>query len=325
MHQPIKNWQQELADGFRNIEQLYQYLAIPIDSSMPAYQFPLRVPRGFVDRMEKGNRHDPLLKQVLPVNEENLGLPGYSNDPVGDIHAMAVPGVIHKYHGRVLLITTGSCAINCRYCFRRNFPYTEQTLSSTKLDLALQYIKKHNDITEVILSGGDPLLLNDHKLFNLLHQLDQIKHVKRIRIHSRIPIVLPSRINTVFCEQLSTVKKPIIMVIHTNHQNELNSEVQIACHKMKQQGLTLLNQSVLLKDINDDVEQLCALSEKLFTWGVLPYYLHLLDRAHGTAHFEVEQDLAISLMQQVKKSLPGYLVPKLVRDLAGADNKILIA
>ncbi len=326
MHQTIKNWQQELAEGFSHIEALCRYLNLPIDNSMSTTDpFPLRVPYSFVDRMEKGNMNDPLLKQILPVNKERLHLTGYSNDPVGDIDAITVPGLIHKYQGRVLFISTGSCAINCRYCFRRNFPYADFQLTTKKLKKAIQYIENNKDITEIILSGGDPLLLNDQKLFNLLQQFDQIGHIKRIRIHSRIPVVLPSRISTEFCDNLGSISKPIIIVIHVNHQNELNDEVQIACNKIKHRKITLLNQSVLLKDINDNAEQLCALSEKLFDFGVLPYYLHLLDKAHGTEHFEVKQTAAIRLMDQVKKQLPGYLVPKLVREQAGANNKIVIA
>jgi len=325
LHHPIKNWQQELTEGFSDIAELYRYLNLPIDQSTATYTFPLRVPRSFVNRMEKANINDPLLKQVLPISKETLEATGFSNDPVGDINAITAPGIIHKYQGRVLFITTGSCAINCRYCFRRNFPYSEFQLSTKKIQQALQYVQNNQDISEVILSGGDPLLLNDQKLFSLLQKIEQIEHVKRIRIHSRIPIVLPSRIDTDFCEQLSNINKPIVIVIHSNHQNELNDEVQVACNKMTLRKITLLNQAVLLKNINDSAEQLCALSEKLFTFGVLPYYLHLLDRAHGTKHFEVKQATAIRLMDQVKKQLPGYLVPKLVREQAGADNKIIIA
>ena len=325
MHHPIKNWQQELTEGFSDITELYRHLNLPVIDSTDTYTFPLRVPRGFVNRMEKANINDPLLKQILPVSQEKLEETGFSNDPVGDINAITAPGIIHKYPSRVLFITTGSCAINCRYCFRRNFPYSDFQLSTKKTRQALQYVQNNQDISEVILSGGDPLLLNDQKLFSLLQQIEQIEHITRIRIHSRIPIVLPNRIDDDFCEQLGNIKKPVIMVIHSNHQNELSPEVKLACNNMKLKKITLLNQSVLLKDINDSAEQLCDLSEKLFSFGVLPYYLHLLDRAHGTKHFEVKQETAIRLMNQVKKQLPGYLVPKLAREQAGADNKIIIA
>lgn len=320
-----KDWQQELAAGVSNSAELCRYLDLPADCAMPDYAFALRVPYSFVHRMEPGNSDDPLLKQVLPVAQEAVNVSGYSNDPVGDLAAMVVPGVIHKYPKRVLLITSGACAINCRYCFRRNFPYADSQLSATKLQQALHYIENQPAITEVILSGGDPLLLSDQKLFALLQQLAGIKHLDRIRIHTRIPIVLPNRISPAFCEQLRAISKPIVVVVHANHQNELNTEVQIACQQMRQRQITLLNQSVLLKGINDDALQLCALSEKLFAFGVMPYYLHLLDRAHGTAHFAVSQASSLAIMGQVKKQLPGYLVPKLVQERAGAESKIVIA
>ncbi len=327
MNQTLKTWQQDLTEGFSNAKELCHYLELPPkqNSVLHSAEFPLRVPREFVDRMEKGNIDDPLLKQILPIQDEEVESPGFSNDPVGDINAMTETGVIHKYQGRVLFITTGSCAIHCRYCFRRNFPYSDFQLSTQKLGLAIKYIKGNQDISEVILSGGDPLLLSDRKLFGLINRLDKISHLKRIRIHSRIPVVLPSRITDDFCQLLSTVKKNIIFVIHSNHANELNENVRIACQKIKKCNATLLNQSVLLKGINDTEQELVALSEKLFSFDVLPYYLHLLDKASGTHHFEVDHKTALSLMDQIKKQLPGYLVPKMVREQAGAFNKIVIA
>lgn len=325
MNQNITTWQRELAEGFSNSLDLCNYLDIPPDIFPAITQFPLRVPRNFVDRIEKYNLNDPLLKQIIPLEDENYHSPGFSHDPVGDINAIAETGVIHKYKNRVLLITTAGCAINCRYCFRRNFPYADSVLGTKKISQAIQYIRNHQDISEVILSGGDPLLLQDEKLFNLIYQLQEIVSIKRIRIHSRIPIVLPSRITTEFCNKLNKINIPCVFVVHSNHVNELNDDVKQACKKLKQQNITLLNQSVLLKNINDNPQQLCLLSEKLFVFGIIPYYLHLLDKATGTAHFEVEQSTAIGLMQQIKKQLPGYLVPKLVREQAGAKNKIVIA
>ncbi len=320
-------WQQELAEGFANMTELCDYLelASSSDKLLAETNFPLRVSREFVNRMEKGNIEDPLLKQILPIMDENIVFPGFGDDPVGDVDAMVAPGVIHKYQGRVLFITTGACAIHCRYCFRKNFPYADFQLSSQKIISAIKYIQSNHDISEVILSGGDPFVLSDKKLFSLLDQLDEIAHIKRIRIHTRIPIVLPSRLTTDFCKKLSNINKSLLIVVHSNHQNELNRRVQLACKKIKNEGITLLNQTVLLKGVNDDVQQLCALSEKLFDFGILPYYLHLLDKATGTGHFDVEKNIAIALMDQVKKQLPGYLVPKLVREEAGAVSKIVIA
>ena len=320
----IKTWQQELAGGFSNSKVLCDYLHINPNNRLETSDFPMRVPYDFVDRMQKGCIDDPLLKQVLPVEAEHYLYTGFKADPVGDLEAMPETGVIHKYQGRVLLVMTGACAINCRYCFRRNFPYQTAQLSQQKIAKAIQYIQNNTTISEVILSGGDPLLLSDDKLFNVLQQLAVIEHVKRLRIHSRLPIVLPSRITTDFCQQLSQLSKPVVMVLHVNHVNELSNTVALACQKIRDKQITLLNQSVLLKGINDDVTQLMQLSEKLFTLGVLPYYLHLLDRATGTGHFEVSQAQAVSLMNQLKQQLSGYLVPKLVREQAGAKNKILI-
>ncbi len=327
MNNSITTWQQELSEGYRNVQELCHYLDLSSEQNNYnlAADFPLRVPREFVERMEKGNINDPLLKQILPIKDELADFPGFSNDPVGDLNAITETGVIHKYTGRVLFITTGSCAINCRYCFRKNFPYSDFQLSGQKYIKAIEYIQNHGQISEVILSGGDPLLLSDNKLFSLLYQLEKIQHLKRIRIHSRIPIVLPHRITTEFCTKLSKLNKKCVLIVHSNHSNELNQHVKRACKKLTQAGITLFNQSVLLKGINDNELQLCTLSEKLFTFGIIPYYLHLLDKATGTSHFEVDQKTAIRLMDEIKKQLSGYLVPKLVREEAGAKNKIVIA
>jgi len=321
------DWQQQLAEAFSSIDDLCRYLALD-PASLPLLTdyktFPLRVPRGFVDCMEKGNPDDPLLRQVLPVQDELREQPGYGLDPVGDLAASPQTGIIHKYHGRVLLIVTGGCAVHCRYCFRRNFPYGEQRLSTQKIEQALSYIEQRPEISEVILSGGDPLLLNDAKLTHLLQQLTALPNIKRLRIHSRIPVVLPSRITPALLDVFSALKLPIVLVLHANHAHELSPEVAAACRALQQQGVMLLNQSVLLKQVNDDAEVLIALSEKLFTLGVLPYYLHQLDRARGVGHFEVENTQALTLLATLQQRLPGYLVPKLVHERAGAAHKIVL-
>lgn len=325
-HQNL-SWQQQLSNAFSNITDLCDYLELnpaEIFSANASANFPLRVPHSFVARMEKGNLNDPLLKQVLPIADEMQTFPGFSADPVGDLAAITEVGVIHKYHGRALFIMTGSCAINCRYCFRRNFPYSEFQLSKQKQQQAIAYLKNNPEISEIILSGGDPLLLNDQKFAELIAQLDEIPHLKRIRIHSRLPIVLPARITSEFIEVLQKSSKQMVLVVHCNHANELNEEVKTACDKIRAAGISLLNQAVLLKGVNDSAHQLHALSEKLFSFGILPYYLHLLDKAQGTAHFEVSEVDAIALMQQLRNTLPGYLVPKLAREEAGAAAKTLI-
>ncbi|MDD1620765.1 MAG: EF-P beta-lysylation protein EpmB [Methylococcaceae bacterium] len=325
MDYKITRWQQELAEAFSDVETLCRHLQIDPESLplLPNFKsFPLRVPRGFVDCMEPGNPDDPLLKQVLPLREELRHYPGYKHDPVGDLNAVATPGVIHKYRGRVLLVATGACAVHCRYCFRRNFPYGELQLSIQKLQQAFAYIESRPEISEVILSGGDPLLVNDDKLGHLLARLGGIAHLKRIRVHSRVPVVLPSRITPLLMDKLLETGKPIVLVLHANHPKELSAEVGSICAQLRQHGITLLNQSVLLKGINDDGETLCRLSEQLFAHGVLPYYLHLLDHASGTGHFAVDEARAKQIVQHMHCNLPGYLVPKLVEEQAGAAHKL---
>ncbi|AMK75714.1 MULTISPECIES: EF-P beta-lysylation protein EpmB [Methylomonas] len=327
MNTQTAGWQQALADAFTSVEALCEYLNIPTDSValLPDFKaFPLRVPRGFADCIRRGDVNDPLLRQVLPTQDELKDYPGYSHDPVGDLAAVAEAGIIHKYHGRVLLISTGACAVHCRYCFRRNFPYAELQLSTQKVQQALTYILSHPEISEVILSGGDPLLLNDDKLGQLLEKLGEIEHVKRIRIHSRVPIVLPMRITDRLLSTLSSLSQRIVMVFHANHANELSPAVGAVCSDLRHHGITLLNQSVLLKGINDAGNTLCELSEKLFELGILPYYLHVLDHASGTGHFEVSETAARQLLEHMQCHLPGYLVPKLVKEQAGAAYKIPI-
>lgn len=325
MNYKTSSWQQELAEAFTDVETLCRYLQID-PQTLPLLKdfksFPLRVPRRFVDCMEPGNPDDPLFRQVLPLQNELRDYPGYSHDPVGDLNAVATAGLIHKYRGRVLLIATGACAVHCRYCFRRNFPYGELQLSSQKLLQAMDYIDSQPEISEVILSGGDPLLLNDDKLGHLLTKLAGIGHLKRIRIHSRVPVVLPSRITLPLMDNLLQTGKQIVLVIHANHANELSAEVGAACNQLRQRGVTLLNQSVLLKGINDDGETLCRLSEQLFAFGILPYYLHLLDHASGTGHFATDEEQAKQIVQTMQRNLPGYLVPRLVKEQAGAAYKL---
>ena len=320
-----KNWQQQLAESFNNIENLLHYLHLshhdlPV-SVAAAKGFPLRVPLSFATSMQKGDPNDPLLRQVLPVKDELFAYPGYSDDPVGDLPSATQTGVLHKYHGRVLFINTGSCAINCRYCFRRNFPYSDLQLGKQQENAGIHSIQKNPDITEVILSGGDPLLLSDARLAKLFAQLNAIEHLKRIRIHTRLPIVLPARVTDELIKTLAQSAKQIVIVLHCNHANELNHSVIAACQLLKNNGITLFNQSVLLKGVNDNAAALCDLSEQLFSNGIIPYYLHLLDKATGTGHFEVSETEAINLIKQVQATLPGYLVPKLVKELAGALSK----
>jgi EF-P beta-lysylation protein EpmB len=286
-----------------------------------AAAFPLLVPRGFANRMRPGDPDDPLLKQVLPLGAELTMAPGFVNDPVGDLASRAVPGVLHKYQGRALLITTGACGVHCRYCFRRHFPYAQESTTATHWEMALEYLRQDTSINEVLLSGGDPLSLNDRRLAQLTSGIESIPHIRRLRIHTRQPIVLPERVDSGFCEWLASIRLQKVMVLHANHANEIDTSVRAACRKITECGVTLLNQSVLLAGVNDHTDALADLSESLFAAGVLPYYLHLLDRVQGAAHFEVDTERAVALISALTERLPGYLVPKLVREISGERAK----
>jgi EF-P beta-lysylation protein EpmB len=323
------SWQRELAAAITDPAELLEAVGLDADW-LPAAQaaarlFPLRVPRGFVARMRRADPNDPLLRQVLPLAAECLSAPGFATDPVGDIAAMTAPGVLHKYRGRVLLAVTGACAVHCRYCFRRHFPYAEANASSDRWQAALDYIARDVSIHEVILSGGDPLAMGDRRLADLVRHLAQIAHVERLRIHTRLPIVLPARVTTELTDWLVGTRLKPIVVVHANHANEIDAGVRAALMGLRSTGVTLLNQSVLLKGVNDTVESLTALSETLFAAGVLPYYLHLLDRVQGAAHFEVAESRARQLMVELAARLPGYLMPRLVREVAGAPSKLWVS
>jgi len=320
------DWQQLQAQSVRNPQQLLQRLQLPmnlLDGAISADQaFSLRIPEPYLQRIEPGNPDDPLLLQVLPRNAELQKISGFGCDPVGDSASRHLPGLLHKYHGRVLLITTGACGIHCRYCFRRHYPYSDDRLNEGHWQGVLDYLHSDTQISEVILSGGDPLTLSDHKLQQQIQALEQIPHLQRLRIHSRQPVVLPQRITPALIEMLVQTRLQTTLVLHVNHANELDAEVELAMRRLRQQGITLLNQSVLLRDVNDNVDILCTLSERLFACGILPYYLHQLDRVAGAAHFEVTEQQALTLMKALRSRLPGYLVPRLVSEQAGAAYKL---
>jgi EF-P beta-lysylation protein EpmB len=283
--------------------------------------FALRVPRGFVARMRHTDPADPLLLQVLPQLVELDEVPGFVIDAVGDMDARAAHGVLHKYQGRALLIASGSCAINCRYCFRRHFPYGQEMAAAGQWRRALEHLHQDHSINELILSGGDPLSLATSKLEELSSGLAELPHVTRLRIHTRLPVVLPERIDASLLSWLASLPLQKVVVLHANHANEIDTSVEEACARLRDIGVTLLNQSVLLRGINDDASALAELSERLFSAGVLPYYLHQLDRVKGTAHFEVNDNRALALMDSLRASLPGYLVPRLVREVGGEASK----
>jgi len=318
-------WQQAWRESVRDPRELLAMLglekAAPGASDAAAAQFPLRVPRGFVARMRHGDRHDPLLRQVLPLDEEMRPVPGFDPDAVGDGAARAGRGLIRKYRGRALLIATGSCAVNCRYCFRRHFPYAEETAAAAGWREAVAAIAADPGIDEVILSGGDPLSLSTPKLAELSEALAAVPHLRRLRIHSRLPIVLPERVDDGFSAWLGALPWPATVVVHANHGNEFDPAVDAAMARLRGAGATLLNQAVLLRGVNDDEDALARLWERGFEAGVLPYYLHQLDRVAGAAHFEVPDDRARALHEALRRRLPGYLVPRLVREVAGDASK----
>lgn len=324
-------WKRELAEAISNPVELLR--AVGLDDRADLLRqaeraqalFRLRVPRDFVARMRQGDPDDPLLLQVLPLGEEFATAEGFLSDPVGDLKAQRQPGLLHKYHGRALLITTGVCAINCRYCFRREYPYTEASASQAQWQQSLDYIGSDSSISEIILSGGDPLTLSDKRLGRLLDELEAIPNLRRLRIHSRLPVVLPSRVTEQLVARLASSRFEVVMVIHSNHAQELSDSVAVAIQRLRERQIHCLNQAVLLKNVNDSAAAQIELSEQLFTIGVLPYYLHLLDRVKGAAHFEVEEQLARQMMQQLRSTLPGYLVPRLVREIAGEPGKTPIS
>lgn len=319
-------WQTEMAEAVRDPAELLSLLELDARWLEPARRaattFPLRVPRGFLARMRKGDPSDPLLRQVLPLGEELVAVPGFSHDPVGDMPSIAARGLLHKYQGRVLLIATGACGVHCRYCFRRHFPYADETARSEDWREALDYLRADSSINEVILSGGDPLTLSDERLAALAGALQEIPHIRRLRLHTRQPVVLPSRVDESLLRWLGACRLQKVVVLHMNHAREMDDALREACTRLKTAGVTLLNQSVLLKGVNDSAATLAELSEALFGAGVLPYYLSLLDPVAGAAHFDVPEARAIGLMAELRARLPGYLVPKLVREVAGAPSKM---
>lgn len=321
---PVR-WQQRWREAIRDPRELLRQLGLdPVElgvSDEAAGQFAVRVPQGFAARMRHGDRHDPLLRQVLPITDELKVVPGFSLDAVGDGAAKKATGVIQKYRGRALLVTTGSCAINCRYCFRRHFDYGTENAAREGWRDAVDAIAQDPDIDEVILSGGDPLSLATHKLVELTQALKQIPHLRRLRIHSRLPVVLPERVDDELVQWIGSLPWPVAFVIHANHANEFDASVDAAMARLRAAGATLLNQAVLLRGVNDSIEALQALSERSFAAGVLPYYLYQVDRVEGVAHFEVADDTAKDLHAQLTARLSGYLVPKLVREISGDSSK----
>jgi EF-P beta-lysylation protein EpmB len=323
--QQLARWQTLLGQAITDPRELLRELELPQHLLPAARQaaagFRLQVPHGFVRPMRRGDPEDPLLRQVLPVTGELEHTSGYSLDPLHEQQSMPAPGVLHKYHGRVLLTLTGACAVHCRYCFRRHYPYSDANAGRASAQGAIDYLHRHPEVEEIILSGGDPLSLSDSRLQGLVARLTSIRHLKRLRIHSRLPVVLPERIDRGLLNWVSTPRFRVVLVIHCNHANEIDAQVHNAMDQLRTAGVTLLNQSVLLRGVNDRLDVLLELSERLFEVGVLPYYLHQLDPVQGAAHFAVSQETGRQLIDAMRARLPGYLVPRMVREDPGQPSK----
>ncbi|MDI5934793.1 EF-P beta-lysylation protein EpmB [Halomonas kalidii] len=318
-------WQAQLSRAIRDPRELCRRLGLD-DAWRPGAEaghrlFEVRVPEAYLARIRPGDPHDPLLRQVLPLMDETRPTPGYVADPLAEADHTPARGLIHKYQGRVLLIASPACAVNCRYCFRRHFPYEENSPSRAQWQQTLDHLRGDASIREAILSGGDPLAASDRRLAWLVERLEAIPHLKRLRIHTRLPVVIPDRIDDALLGWLSATRLQKVVVLHVNHAQEIDEAVIAACTRLKAAGVTLLNQSVLLRGVNDSVDALAALSERLFEAGVLPYYLHVLDPVAGAAHFDVPDDEARELVAGLREVLPGFLTPRLVREIPGEASK----
>jgi EF-P beta-lysylation protein EpmB len=320
-----EDWLMQLADVITDPDELLRLLKIDTDENLTAGReakrlFPLRVPRSFAARMQPGDPNDPLLRQVITAPQEFIAAPGFTTDPLEE-QSSVVPGLLHKYRNRALLLVKGGCAVNCRYCFRRHFPYAENQGNKRNWQGALDYIAAHPELDEIIFSGGDPLMAKDHELDWLLEQLEAIPHIKRLRIHSRLPIVIPARITDTLVARFARSSLQILLVNHINHAQEIGDDFRAAMAALRQAGVTLLNQSVLLRGVNDNAQTLAELSNALFDAGVMPYYLHVLDKVQGAAHFMVSDDEARLIMRELLTLVSGYMVPKLAREIGGEPSK----
>ena len=321
-----QSWTDYLTNAISDPKILLETLSLPIadfEQDIAARRlFPLRVPLPFVEKMKKGDKNDPLFLQVMSLKEEFLAVEGFTPDPLEE-QQTPVPNILHKYHNRLLFMVKGGCAINCRYCFRRHFPYEQNKGNKENWRNALSYIAAHTEIEEVILSGGDPLMAKDHELEWLIKQLENIPHLTHLRIHTRLPVVIPQRITPLLCHLLANCRLQVVLVTHINHPNEIDSRFAQAMKQLKNSNVTLLNQSVLLKEINNNAQILKQLSHKLFRVGILPYYLHLFDKVAGASHFYLDDQSAVKIYKELQAITSGYLVPKLAREIPHQPNKTL--
>jgi L-lysine 2,3-aminomutase len=323
------DWRADLKEAVRDPRELCRILGLDSRHANAAERasrlFPLFAPRPYIARMRTGDPHDPLLRQVLPLPAETAHVAGFSTDPVGDCSAVLSPGLLQKYAGRALMVTTGACAVHCRYCFRRHYPYAESPRAPADWQPAIDLLAADPTIHEVLLSGGDPLTLVDGQLAELADRLAAVPHLRRLRVHTRLPIVIPQRVCQPLIDWLRGTRLTPIMVVHVNHPAELDAATAAALSRLVDAGIPLLNQAVLLRRVNDDLDTLAELSERLVDLRVMPYYLHQLDRVGGAAHFEVPEETGRALIEQLRARLPGYAVPRYVRETAGAVGKVNLA
>ncbi|QOL26693.1 EF-P beta-lysylation protein EpmB [Thalassotalea sp. LPB0316] len=318
------SWQKELANVVTDPQKLLKMLDLDVESYREHFSarklFPVRVPLPFISRMEKGQIDDPLLAQVMPRSDEFIEQTGYFADPLEE-HDTVAEGLLHKYKHRVLMIVKAGCAVNCRYCFRRHFPYQDNSPNKQRWQSALDYIKNHREINEVIFSGGDPLMANDQHLAWLISEIETISHVKRLRIHTRLPVVIPARVTSGLVERLVKSRLKVAVVLHINHSNEIDLALAKAVAKFTDARIPVFNQSTLLKSVNDSAEILSQLSEDLFDIGIQPYYLHIFDKVQGAAHFDLTTEQVRTIIKQTMAILPGFLMPKVVSEIAGEPSK----
>jgi EF-P beta-lysylation protein EpmB len=324
-----RSWRQSVKDAVRDPAELCRLLDLPPEVATRATaahgDFPLFVPRELIARMRPGDPHDPLLRQVLPLDAESAPAEGYLVDPVGDGAARRLPGVLCKYRGRVLLITSGACAVHCRYCFRRHYPYAQEPHAPRDWRPAIAEITRDRELREVILSGGDPLMLIDRHLADLTQRLAAIPHLTRLRVHTRLPIMIPQRVTDELLRWLTGTRLAPVMVVHANHAAEIDGEVAAALTRLVMAGIPVLNQAVLLRGVNDSVAAMAELCERLVDLRVMPYYLHQLDRVAGAAHFEVPVAEGLQIINALRARLPGYAVPRYVQEIAGRPGKTVLA
>ncbi len=322
------HWKAEFKSAFRDVRQFCEFLELPSQIVEKATQatadFPLFVPRNFAEKITKRDPNDPILRQVLPSILENESAEGFSKDPVGDLNSQRNAGLIHKYHGRALLIANGVCAVHCRYCFRRHFPYDLAPSSLDHWESTLNTVREDTSIEEIILSGGDPLTMVDENLDRLISMIESIDHVERLRIHSRLPVVIPSRVTDALLSRLSQSRLSAWLVIHSNHANEICESVGESLRKLQSSSVTVLNQAVLLRGINDSVEAQVQLSKRLIQFGVIPYYLNHLDPVEGSAHFDTSIESGIEIVTEMRKQLPGFGVPRFVKEIPGEPHKTVL-